>query len=142
MVPLGYHRESNFSAETTFIIGAGAASEIGYSKVDFWAADDCFLIECPENLKGRFLYYALLSRRHHLASKVRRASVPRLPRAAIEQIKIPLPPLEEQERIVAILDKFDTLTTDISQGLPAEIEARQKQYEYYRDRLLTFEEVA
>ena len=53
-----------------------------------------------------------------------------------------LPPLEEQERIVAILDRFDKLCNDISQGLPAEIEARKKQYEYYRDKLLTFKALA
>ncbi len=50
----------------------------------------------------------------------------------------PIPPLEEQERIVAIMDKFDALVNDISQGLPAEIEARRKQYEYYKNKLLTF----
>jgi type I restriction enzyme S subunit len=51
---------------------------------------------------------------------------------------IPLPSLEEQERIVSTLDRFDTLCNDLTSGLPAEIEARQKQYEYYRDKLLTF----
>ena len=51
---------------------------------------------------------------------------------------IPIPPLSEQQRIVDILDRFDTLVNDLSQGLPAEIEARQQQYEYYRDQLLTF----
>ena len=55
--------------------------------------------------------------------------------------KIPVPSISEQGRIVAILDRFDTLCNDISAGLPAEIEARQKQYEYYRDKLLTFKEV-
>jgi type I restriction enzyme, S subunit len=54
---------------------------------------------------------------------------------------IPIPPLAEQERIVAILDKFDTLVNDISIGLPAELNARRKQYEYYRDKLLTFKPV-
>ncbi len=53
---------------------------------------------------------------------------------------IPVPPIEEQQRIVNILDRFDKLCNDISEGLPAEIEARQKQYEYYRDKLLTFKE--
>ena len=53
-------------------------------------------------------------------------------------IKIMLPTLKEQERIVSILDRFDSLCNDISSGLPAEIEARQKQYEYYRDKLLSF----
>ena len=56
----------------------------------------------------------------------------------MEKIKIPLPPLAEQQRIVDILDRFDTLCNDISSGLPAEIKMRQQQYEYYRDSLLTF----
>lgn len=54
------------------------------------------------------------------------------------KFKIPLPLIEEQQRIVDILDHFDRLCNDISEGLPAEIEVRQKQYEYYRDKLLTF----
>lgn len=56
----------------------------------------------------------------------------------LTKIKIPLPPLEEQERIVKILDKFDTLVNSISEGLPKEIELRRKQYEYYREQLLSF----
>ena len=55
-------------------------------------------------------------------------------------IIIPLPSMEEQERIVGILDRFDTLSSSMAEGIPAEIEARQKQYEYYRDKLLTFKE--
>ena len=50
---------------------------------------------------------------------------------------IPVPSISEQQRIVDILDRFDALTTDLSQGLPAEIEKRRQQYEYYRDKLLT-----
>lgn len=60
----------------------------------------------------------------------------------VKQKSIPIPSLEEQERIVDILDRFDKLTTDITAGLPAEIEARRKQYEYYRDKLLTFKQKA
>lgn len=60
----------------------------------------------------------------------------------LNDIIIPLPGIEEQERIVSVLDRFDTLCNDLSSGLPAEIEARQKQYEYYRDRLLTFKELS
>lgn len=53
---------------------------------------------------------------------------------------IPIPPIEEQDKIVSILVRFDKLCTDLSYGLPAEIEARRKQYEYYRDKLLSFKE--
>lgn len=56
----------------------------------------------------------------------------------IKNYPILVPPLKEQQRIVSTLDKFDTLVNDLSQGLPAEIEARRQQYEYYRDKLLTF----
>lgn len=56
----------------------------------------------------------------------------------IRKFQIPLPPLEEQQRIVTILDKFDTLVNSISEGLPKEIALRRKQYEYYREQLLRF----
>ena len=59
----------------------------------------------------------------------------------LNEIKVPLPPLREQERIVKILDKFDNLVNYISEGIPAEIEARRKQYEYYRNKLLSFKEI-
>lgn len=59
----------------------------------------------------------------------------------MSKIKIPIPPLEKQKHIVSILDKFEKLTNDISIGLPAEIDARRKQYEYYRNKLLTFKEL-
>ena len=56
----------------------------------------------------------------------------------IRNFEIPLPPLSEQRRIVAILDRFEALTNDLQAGLPAEIAARRQQYEYYREKLLTF----
>ena len=56
------------------------------------------------------------------------------------KVKIPVPPLSEQQRIVDILDRFDALCNDLTSGLPAEIAARRKQYKYYRDKLLTFKE--
>jgi len=59
----------------------------------------------------------------------------------IKKINLDIPPLEEQQRIVNILDKFDKLINDISEGIPAEIELRRKQYEYYRNKLLDIKEV-
>lgn len=61
---------------------------------------------------------------------------------AVERVVVPVPPLDVQNRIVNVLDNFEKICSDLNIGLPAEIEARQKQYEYYRDKLLTFKEVA
>ena len=72
----------------------------------------------------------------------RGAGVPHVSGEALGKVLLPIPSLQEQERIVMILEQFDTLCNDLSSGLPAEIEARQKQYEYYRDWLLTFKEVS
>ena len=69
---------------------------------------------------------------------VTKGGQPQFNTGAIGRIVIPIPPLETQAKIVSILDRFDTLTSDLTQGLPAEIAARKKQYEYYRDKLLTF----
>lgn len=68
------------------------------------------------------------------------AAQPKLNQKNLNMIQIPLPPMEEQQRIMGILDRFDSITIDITTGLPAEIAARQKQYEYYRDKLLSFTE--
>ena len=138
MIPLGYYHKSNVEADTTFVISAGSAGEIGYSSVNFWAADDVYYFITPEIYRSKFLYYFLLTKQSIITGHVRRSSVPRLSKNAFEKMLIPIPPLEEQARIVSILDKFDILTTSISEGLPKEIELRKKQYEYYRDKLLTF----
>ena len=135
MTPLGYHTEYNYPANTVFIIGAGAAGEIGFSQVDFWAADDCFPMVCNEKISSRYLYHALLRIQPQIKSKVRKASIPRLSRNAIEKLKIPVPPLEVQREIVHILDSFTLLTAELT----AELTARKKQYDFYRDKLLTFE---
>ena len=140
LTPLGYYSKCNYDGETVFVIGAGAAGEIGFSSTEFWAADDCYPILCKENVLSKYLYYLLLVKQGYIKAQVRKASIPRLSRKVIENIKVPVPSLEAQQQIVDILDKFDALVNDISQGLPAEIEARRKQYEYYRDKLLTFKE--
>lgn len=83
--------------------------------------------------KNSFLTYISKASFHSSVTSIRRPMMINFP--------VPVPPLEVQQRIVDILDRFDTLCNDISSGLPAEIEARQKQYEYYRDKLLTFKEL-
>jgi type I restriction enzyme S subunit len=73
---------------------------------------------------------------------VARTKVKTLMMSPFASVRIPVPSLAQQQRIVSVLDKFDALVNDLSVGLPAELAARRKQYEYYRDRLLTFEEAA
>ncbi|KLI41326.1 restriction endonuclease subunit S [Brachyspira hyodysenteriae] len=93
-------------------------------------------------LVPKFLMYLLKSSyiKNMYLAKADGGTVKSVPMKEMRNLKIPVPPLEEQERIVKILDRFDVLCNDISSGLPAEIEMRKKQYEYYRDKLLTFKE--
>lgn len=91
-------------------------------------------------VEQKFIYYYLLTQAYHLHELARGKSV-KLPQLAVkdtDELLVPLPSLEEQQRIVDILDRFDALTTSLSEGLPAELAARRSQYEYYRDQLLTF----
>ena len=94
------------------------------------------------NLNSEFLYFLLSSDNffEYNMQFAKGAKMPRGDKSAIMKYEIPVPSLVEQERIVAILDKFDALTADISIGLPAELKARRSQYEYYRGKLLTFSE--
>lgn len=95
-----------------------------------------------KELKCDALYLTHVMQASSFQNEVRKitgiGSVPNVPQRALAEIKIPLPPIAEQRRIAAILDKFEALTNSLQDGLPAEIAARRQQYEYYRDKLLTF----
>ena len=118
----------------TFIICAGAAGEIGFSTTEFWAADDCFTIN-HDDLLDKFIYYCIYVKKHYLKSQVRKASVPRLSNTVLSKLKLPCPPLAVQQSIVEKLDAFESLISSLKE----EIALRQKQYEYYREKLLTFD---
>ena len=135
LTPMGFHTDSNYPAETSYVIGAGAAGEIGYCKEDFWAADDCFPIVCGDSVINRYVYHFLLWQQPVLLSKVRKASIPRLSRSVIENLMIPVPPLPVQSEIVHILDNFTELTVELT----VELTARRKQYEYYRNKVLSLQ---
>ena len=93
------------------------------------------------NITLKFIYYYLKNNVKYFRQRgSQMGSMPQISLDVTEKYKIPILPIEEQERIVSILDKFDKLCNDITQGLPVEIEARRKQYEYYRDKLLNFKE--
>lgn len=140
--PAYYIDRSNHDGEIVVIARSGASA--GF--VSYWNqpifVTDGFGYEEVEGLSTtKYLYYVLKNIEMVLNSMKRGAGVPHVSSEALSNIRIPLPSLEEQKRIVEILDRFDALCNDLSSGLPAEIEARKKQYEYYRDKLLNFKEV-
>ena len=101
----------------------------------------CCNLEINEKIANyKYVFYWLFSQYDYIKS-LGRGSQTNINANIVKNLKIPLPPLQEQERIVKILDKFDKLVNDISEGIPAEIEARRKQYEYYRNKLLNFKEI-
>ena len=103
---------------------------------DGWASISAF----NETLNSDYLYHYLSSNnvQNYWSRKINSGSVSNLNADIIKTLPVPIPSLSEQEKIASLLDKFDTLTTSLSEGLPREIELRQKQYEYYRDLLLSF----
>ena len=110
-------------------------------KDDICISGDSFVFRHKQNPK----YMAYLFQSEMFFQQKRKcatgAKVIRINDVAMKKFSFPIPPLEEQEHIVKILDRFEALCNDISVGLPAEIKARQQQYEYYRNKLLTFEQV-
>ena len=132
----GYTHDGEF----VLIAEDGSASLENYSIQwavgKFWANNHVHVVNGKEELNNRFLYHYLTNMNFvpFLAGKERA----KLTKAKLQQIPIFVPPLEEQHRIVSILDKFETLTNSITEGLPLAIEQSQKRYEYYRELLLNF----
>lgn len=134
---VGTHNE--FNSEDSPVIGHIGA----YAGIVNWGAGKHFVtyngVIC-KLINGRvhpkYAYYQLL--KQDFNSMAKSASHPFVSYDALNKVSVPIPTPEEQARIVAILEKFDALTNSIRDGLPREIELRQKQYEYYRDLLLSF----
>ena len=103
---------------------------------------DLLCIQKSKEFNSRFLYHYFLSTefRKYLENITHNATIAHYTISQIENTPVPLPPLDVQNRIVNVLDNFEKICSDLNIDLPAEIEARQKQYEYYRDKLLTFAE--
>ena len=83
LTPLGFYERSNYPEDTTFVICAGAAGEVGYSRIAFWAADDCTCIVCSPLILNKYVYNFLKVKQHLLKAQVRKASVPRLSKDVI-----------------------------------------------------------
>ena len=119
--------------------GVGVGKVFHYAKGEYALHQRAYRIVPRRKMNPRFVYYYITANFYTYVQKTSvSSSVTSLRRPMFLKFPIPIPSIAEQERIVSILDKFDTLTTSISEGLPKEIELRQKQYEYYRDMLLKF----
>ncbi|WP_434527847.1 restriction endonuclease subunit S [Vibrio sp. K4] len=132
-----------FNFDETAIITAGDGAGVGkvyhYAQGKYALHQRAYRIVPDETLHPRFLYHYISAFFYDYIQKVSvSSSVTSLRRPMFIKFPIPVIPLFEQERIVSILDKFDTLTTSIKGGLPKEIELRRKQHEYYRDLLFSF----
>ena len=129
-----------YDKESVLIPRKGSIGNLFYVDKPFWTVDTIFYTVIDKDIViPKYIYYYLS--KVNLEKLNTAGGVPSLTQTVLNKILIPLPPLEEQQKIVNILDRFDKLCNDISEGLPAEIEARQKQYEYYREKLLTFKNI-
>lgn len=108
---------------------------VTWAEGKIWVNNHAHVITEAESVLLRYLYYIIQTVK---ITDYVHGNIPELTNKDFKSLKIPVPQLEVQQNIVRILDQFDTLCTDIMTGLPAEIEAVQKQYEYYRDKLLSF----
>lgn len=138
--PAYYVDRYNHTGQAIVISRSGASA--GF--VSYWDkaifVTDGFIVEGTTRINTRFLYHFLKNKQEILNGMKKGGGVPHITGKNIGEISIPIIPIHTQERIVSILDRFDALCNDLTSGLPAEIEARRKQYEYYRDKLLTFQE--
>ena len=125
LFPLGHYDKCNTPANTTFVIAAGSAGEIGYCDEPFWAADDCFFLLPNEDVTSKFLYYSLAAQQQHISGLVRRGSVPRLSRDIVGNLVLLLPDIAEQDKIVSALTAIDISISTI-QSLIIKYEAIKK----------------
>lgn len=138
-----YKNDYEFDEEAIVIPGEGGVGDIfHYIKGKYALHQRAYRIHFyTDTIITKFAYYVFkTSFKNFILRKAVNATVSSVRKPMIEDFCIPIPSLEIQKKIVSILDLFDKLCNDIKEGLPAEIEARQKQYEYYRDKLLTFKQ--
>lgn len=141
--PSGYTGLSNTQGGVLTIPsrGQGSAGHVGFQNADFWCGPLCYrVLSTNPEVSTKFLYYFLKNIQSEIVSLRKVGSIPAVNKLDLGKVLVPVVPVDDQLHVVAVLDEFDALANDLDIGLPAEISARRKQYEYYRDKLLTFEE--
>lgn len=119
-------------------ISGATAGRCAVNKIECATNQHCLNMSInPASAHYRYVYHCICSQTHELLSRKEGARGD-LSAGRIKSLEIPVPSLETQQKVVDILDRFDTLTTSLTDGLPAEIQARRQQYKYYRDKLLSF----
>ncbi len=137
--PAYYHNEANRSGETIAISSSGVyAGYVSYWDIPVFLADSFSVSPKQKTLMPKYLFHYLTTQQDAIHATKSTGGIPHVYSKDLQNFLIPIPPLEIQQEIVKILDQFSILTTDLLAGIPAEIKARKKQYEYYREKLLTF----
>ena len=135
--PMGMYTQYNRDADTVTISRVGAyAGFVSFIHEKFYLNDKCFsIIPFYSGIEKKFLYCVLKGKEEEIKKLQSEGGVPTINTQKLGKLIIPIPPLSEQQRIVSILDTFEASI----QNLEAQLKEREKQYEYYRNRLLTFE---
>ena len=134
---IAYSNSYQFDRELILVARVGAnAGFVNIANGKYDVSDNTLIIEPNEDTSLKYLFYVLQNMNINKFAKG--GGQPLITASLIKKLRIPLPPLSTQRRIVSILDRFESLVNDITTGLPAEIAARRQQYEYYRDQLLSF----
>jgi type I restriction enzyme S subunit len=139
--PAYYIDKANHEGEIIVIARSGAsAGFVSYWNQPIFVTDGFGYEAKKEHAIPKYLYYALKNKETELNGMKRGAGVPHVSGELLGKVELPMPSIDVQKRVVQVLENFDAICNDLNIGLPAEMEARQKQYEYYRDALLTFAE--
>jgi type I restriction enzyme S subunit len=123
------------------ILVARVGANAGYTHIasgEYDVSDNTLIVDIKKEFCMKYVYYSLVNK--NLNQYAKGGGQPLITAGQIKQITMMMPDNQEQIRVVEILDKFQNICTDIETGIPAEIVARQKQYEFYREKLLTFKE--
>ena len=136
----GYVNISNESGDKSIIGRQGAlCGNVCFVTGSYYATEHAIVVTDKGFFNSRFLYHLLVNA--DLNQYKTAGAQPGLSVAKLNTVKIPVPDRSVQDKIANVLDNFESICTDLNIGLPAEIKARQKQYEYYRDKLLSFKEL-